>query len=90
MSVIVRVLASADGGPNPHAGRYVLSWDPHTRFGTLAVTSTDDPRAARLFADAGQVHREWRMISKAQPWRPNDRKPNRPLTGITVEIEPAP
>jgi hypothetical protein len=85
MSYIVRVIASADGSPNPHSGRYVVRWDPHSAFGTLKLISTVNPEEARRFFDAAEVHREWTQVSDVQVYRP-DAQLNRPLTGITIEM----
>ena len=82
---VVRVISRADGGDTPHDGRYVVSWNPHTRAGVLELTSTANLAEARhfLFPDALDT---WKAVSKRQPTRPWDGKPNRPLTGVTIEI----
>ena len=82
----VKIVGLANGQPHPiHSGRYVVSWNPHTRAGTLDITSTADLAQATRFA-LREVFDTWRAISKRQPRRPWDHKPNRPLTAITVEI----
>jgi hypothetical protein len=86
MTVIVRVEGAADGGATPHDGRYVVAWNPHTEFGVLELTSTDDKAQARRFIDVTQALYEWQAISKVQPVRPDIRR-NRPLMGITITFE---
>jgi hypothetical protein len=88
MSRIVQVVCAADGGRTPHDGRWVVSWNPHTEAGTLELTSTSDKAKARRFEN-GDEFVEWKTISKVQPRRPWDGKPNRPLTGITIHTEVA-
>ena len=82
---VIRVLSRADGGVSPHDGRYVVSWNPHTRAGVLELTSTADLAEARHFPFP-DVFDTWKTISNRQPLRPWDGKPNRPLTGIHIEI----
>lgn len=86
MATIVKVIGAADGRTcTPHDGRYVVSWNPHTRAGTLELTSTGDKTKARRF-NGMTAFEEWRMISRVQSQRPWDGQPNRPLTGITCEF----
>lgn len=89
MKSIVRVICRSDSQPTPHDGRYVVAWNPHTPAGVLELTSTDDKAKARRF-DTPEAFAEWQTISEVEPIREWDRKPNRPLTGITIEIERVP
>lgn len=89
MSVLVRIAGAATGIPTPHDGRYVVSWSPHTRFGYLDLETTDRPSRARRFDDAAEALKEWRMVSRVEPKRPTDGRPNRPLTAYTVEFRRA-
>jgi hypothetical protein len=82
---IVEIVGAADGRPTPHDGRYVVAWSPHTMAGDLKLTSTDDITKARRFSVL-EAMSEWRAISRVQATRPWDGKPNRPLTGITIQI----
>jgi hypothetical protein len=85
---IVKVLAgSAPLGAGPHANRYVKKWNPHSPFGEVWIDTVAEPWEARRFADLAQVLSEQRTVSRVQPRRPTDGKPNRPLTGLTVEIQ---
>lgn len=88
MTVVVRVVAAADGGWTPHNGRYVLRWDPHVKFGTLACDSTDDLAKAKRWASLVEALTEWKTVSRVQPRRPTDGLPSKPLTAITVVCEP--
>jgi hypothetical protein len=85
MTSIARVICAADGSPTPHDWRYVVTWNPHTLAGELDLVSTANCRDARRFEDAIDIMNEWNTISRAQPTRPWDSLPNRPLTGITVQ-----
>ena len=82
---VVRVLGAADGGVTPHDGRYVVNWNPHVTAGTLELTSTDDMAQARRFPWP-DVFDEWKRVSRVEPRRPWDGKPNSPLTGIHIEV----
>jgi hypothetical protein len=89
MSVIVQVIGASSGVPTPHDGRWVVEWNPHVPFGTLALTSTDDPAKAKRFPSFEDVMRQRRTVSHVQAYRP-DGQPNRPLSGIDIEIKNAP
>lgn len=56
----------------------------NTIAGTLAVTSTSDIKKARRFLN-GREFVEWNEISKVEPIRPWDGKPNKPLTALNIE-----
>lgn len=86
--VVVRIMGRADGGKTPHDGRYVAAWSAHSSAGTLALTSTAELARARRFTRR-EAFCEWREVSRLQPRRPWDGRPNRPLTGITIELVPA-
>ncbi|HEY2530261.1 MAG TPA: hypothetical protein VGJ20_20385 [Xanthobacteraceae bacterium] len=83
---IVRVICAANGSVTPHDDRYVVAWNPDTEAGILELTSTADPSRARRFT-MEEVHREWSAVSRVQPKRPWDGQPNRPLSGVSIEIE---
>ena len=70
----------------PHDGRWIVAWNPHTKAGTLELTSTDDPGKARAFWLV-DLWEEYRTVSLVEPVRPWDGEPNRPLTGINLAIE---
>lgn len=83
--VVVRVIGRADGGKTPHDGRYVAAWSPNTSAGVLVLASTPDLAKARRFTRK-EAYCEWREVSRVEPRRPWDGRPNRPLTGITIEL----
>lgn len=84
----VRILYAATGGPpTEHDGRYVVSWNPHTRVDKLDIVTTNGPSEARLWTNNRDCFAEWKTISNVQPKRP-DGKPNRPLTAMSIQIEP--
>jgi hypothetical protein len=75
-------------GPTPHQGRYVVAYNPDTPYGTLALTTTAD-RSQALRAEAIVFLEMWLTVSKVQPKRPTDGRPNRPISGLTMELEDA-
>ncbi len=84
---VINVVGAAAGTTTPHDGRYVVTWDPHTKFGILAMTSTADRTKATVF-DFEDAFEQWRAVSKVDPVR-YDGKPNRPLTAVSVSFETA-
>ena len=86
MTCIVQIVCAGDGSPTPHDGYWVVSWNPHTRAGVCALHSTPNKDRARRFESKAQALEEWGTISNRQGIRPWDGKPNKPLTGLTIEI----
>lgn len=89
MPKVIKIMGMPDGRITPYDGMYVMECNFEAGFGTLAVNVTSDARQAKTFDTFEQAAEYWRTQSKTQPIRP-DGKPNRPLTGVTVEIENAP
>ena len=89
MAVVVKVLCAADGTRTPHDNKYVVWWNPHTPAGVLELESTMIKGLARRFESVTEALTEWRTVSSVQTYRPWDTALNRPLTGVTVTIEPA-
>lgn len=85
VAYVARVISDANGDETPHDGRFVKRWNPHTVYGICDLSSTDDLQAAKKFATASEAMAEWRTVSEVAPRRP-DGLPNRPLTGLTIEI----
>ena len=74
----------------PFAGQYLEWFDPDILDDTQDMaTFVVDPAEAKLFASALEALEEWKRIRTRDPWRV-DGKPNRPLTALTVSIEPWP
>ena len=90
MSSIVKIICTSTGQPSPHDGRYVVAWNPHTRYGVLECDSTDDPAKALQFTSFHAAFLEWGAQSSVDPWRAADSRPNKPLTALTIEIMPSP
>lgn len=86
MAVIVKIVGAWDT-PTSHDGRYLVSWNSNTKFGTLHVVSTDDPEAAKRFDTHQAAVEEWGARSLVEPNRPTDGRSNRPLTALTIEFE---
>lgn len=85
MPSIVKIIGAANGTPTPHDGRYVVSWNPHTRYGVLECVSTDDIAKATRFDGAHDALDRYLTISSVQSRRP-DGEANRPLRALTIEI----
>ena len=51
------------------------------------IELTIHPDDARRFADSGDAMLAWNKQSRVRPYRP-DGRPNKPLTALTVEVEP--
>lgn len=89
-AVVVRIVSAADGTATPHDGRWVVAWDSDSEAGELVCTSTACRAKARRFTGQREVFAEWTAVSKKQPTRPWDGLPNRPLTGLSIEMEAEP
>lgn len=87
MSVVIKIIGLADGRASGFEGQYVKSCDVDALDGRGAVLATSDPTDAMVFAHVGEAHAYWMRESTVVPRRP-DGKPNRPLTGYTIEILP--
>lgn len=80
---------------SPDEGRFLTSYDPDWRpdgravYPTGRVEWTADPAEAMSFRWAALAMTFWRQSSTTVPYRP-DGEPNRPLTTITVSVEPLP
>jgi hypothetical protein len=85
MTEIVLIIGAANGGATPHDNRFVVRWNPHTEYGVCEITTTDAIEDARRFAP-GQALAEWKTVSRIEPRRSMDGKPNRPLSGLTIEV----
>ena len=75
--------------PCPHSGQFLETFDHNAFAGQGHGTFTSDPDKAMRFASAGEAMAFWNKPSTVLPLRP-DGKPNKPLTALTVSIEPAP
>ena len=72
-----------------HTGGWVAAFDPdggEAVYPTGTLTETRDPAKAQIFETQMAA---WAAQSTRTPWRP-DGRPNRPMTALTVEIEPVP
>jgi len=77
----------ANGAPCPHEGEYLESFDHDADGGRGFATFTSNPFEAKRFPSRLAALNFWRKQSTVRPTRP-DGEPNRPLTCLTVEIEP--
>jgi hypothetical protein len=84
MSVVIRLVARANGARSQRAGKYIARYVPSPFGRDILVVSTDVGRAKR-FEDHTAAHAFWTQ----QHGMRADGLPNRPLTAWTVEILPA-
>jgi hypothetical protein len=89
MIVGILVVEFADGTPCPHANQWLERFNHEAYGGQGYGEFTPDPAKAKRFVDSAAAMDFWRKQSRVRPKRP-DGKPNRPLTALTVIIEPLP
>jgi hypothetical protein len=85
--VIIRVVGVPEGWRTPHDGRWIVDYDPDTPYGMLALTTTASPAKARHFATFNEAWDYCQRPSATHPKRP-DGRPNRPVSGLSLEFEP--
>jgi len=86
MSVVMKLLAWADGQPLRCAGEYVRTLDVQAASRDLDwLTTTPDIALALRWPDPGAARRQWKEILKSDPVRA-DGKPNRPMTALTIQL----
>jgi hypothetical protein len=76
------------------SGQWLTFYDPDGGDQTLAYPTGDSkwseqPARALRFDSIGDAVTYWRQQSTRTPFRP-DGKPNRPLSALTISIEPLP
>lgn len=84
---VIRAIGFANGTPCPHAGQWLKSFDHEAFNGRGHGEFTDRLEDAMRFASSTEAFEFWRRQSKVRPWRP-DGKPNKPMTALTVVIDP--
>jgi hypothetical protein len=87
MPCVIKALGYADGRPCWLAGTYLVSFDFEAAGGRGKGKWAQSKKIAHHFHDAGEAMEFWRTQSKTVPRR-IDGEPNRPLTSLTIEIEP--
>ena len=86
---VIRAIGFAHGAECPHAGQWLEFFNHDAWGGQGDGTFTSDPAKAKQFATKTEAMEFWRKTSRVRPVR-LDGKPNRPLTALTIEVEPAP
>ena len=76
-------------GTPPPPGSWLKSYDPEYARGQGDAVWTADPAQAMTFGSMVEAMACWQQVPKSRPVRA-DGRPNRPLTGWNVEIEPVP
>ena len=82
------VVQLANGRRNEHCGRWVRSFRADRGNVYRGVLQTTPHASEALtFETHAEAHAFWTQTSPAEPVRPWDGKPNRPMTGYWVLIE---
>jgi len=89
MSYVIRAIGFAGNDPCPHAGQYLEDFDHHTPDGRGFGKFTSDPAKAKQFKATSDAMIFWGTQSTTVPLRP-DGKPNKPLTALSISVEPVP
>jgi hypothetical protein len=85
---VIRAVAFANGMYCPHAGQWLKSYNPDAFGGQGYADFTRNISEAKRFASFEDAMRFWKQASNLRPLRP-DGQPNRPLTALTIVVEPA-
>lgn len=83
----IKAMELASGGRFPHKGMWLASFDANAHDGRGDASFTSRPEKALAFDDRVQALELWRTQSTVRPLR-EDGKPNRPLTAMTIAVEP--
>jgi hypothetical protein len=91
MSVVIKIVGDASGEPSEFDGQYLMFYNPdNPEHPYNGIIKAGPHRIAALeFADLIAATRFWQQVNPARPVRP-DGKPNRPLSGFTIEFETMP
>jgi hypothetical protein len=84
---LMKAVEFADGTPCPHAGQFLRDFDFEYHDGLGFGHFTHLRRRAKKFDSKEQLFEFWKQQPKCRPLR-SDGEPNRPLTCLTVTIEP--
>jgi hypothetical protein len=76
-----------NGVPCPHAGQFLKSFDHEAHNGQGDGVFTKKLERAKRFDSREELFAFWQKQSTVRPLRP-DGEPNRPLTALTVTLEP--
>lgn len=89
MSCVIIAMGFANGVPCPHEGEYLKAFDFEAYDGQGYGEFTKKIDEAKRFKDAAEAWSFWTTVPATRPLRP-DGKPNKPLTALTIAIEPIP
>lgn len=85
---VMRAIGYANGMPCHFSGQWLEWYDPNTRNQHTAMAGfTDDIAKAKRFDSVFAAMSEWNRVREVDPVRP-DGKTNKPLTAITVTVDP--
>lgn len=88
--IVIFLVGPAAGGSTLHDESYVVDYQPEfwaTNDYPWLATSRDIAKA-RVFPSITEAHAYWRQTPPAPDDVRPDGRPNRPLTGFTVVMEP--
>ena len=86
---LMRAVGFAGGHDCPHAGQFLEDFQHDTPDGLGFGKFTSDPTKAKQFASRADAMIFWNKQSRVKPYRA-DGRPNKPLTALSVSVEPAP
>ena len=89
MAYALTAVGFASGVDCPHSGQWLETFDHEAYGGQGYGTFTNDITKAKRFATASEALKFWGRQSTVRPLRP-DGLPNKPLTALTVAIDPIP
>jgi hypothetical protein len=89
MKYVIVALEFANGTPCPHAGQYLKSFDHEAHNGQGRGIFTKSLAKAKQFDSQEDIFAFWKQQANCRPLRP-DGQPNRPMTALSITIEPVP
>jgi len=84
---VMVALGFANGRFCPHEGQYLRSFDHEHDNGMGWGEFTSNIARAKKFDTREELFEFWTKVPKCRPIRP-DGQPNRPLTALSVTVEP--
>jgi hypothetical protein len=86
---LIRAVGFANGEHCPHAGYWLESFDHDAYDGLGYGAFTTRVSDAKRFASPSEALKFWGKQSSVKPLRA-DGRPNKPLTALTIKVEPLP
>ena len=86
---VIRAMGFANGVHCPHLNEYLVSFDHEAHDGRGFGTFSPRLSRAMVFDTRVEAMQFWQKQSTTMPLRP-DGEPNRPLTALSISVEPLP